>query len=139
MKDYVEAFGGVLQLDPLEAPTRRRSHLAASLPLHSASDFQRAVAKDMRTQQAIAENSTDTTAETSLRELLDLQTRNRAKEEDACVAVPLEDALKGPVHVAWKLVQDAKNDSEDSFAFNDEQIGLISLCTWLLDQAWRIM
>ena len=100
MKGYVEAFGGVLQLDLPEVPTQRRSHLAASLPLHSAADFQRAVAKEMRTQQAIAENDTDTTAETSLRELLDLQTRNQAKEEDACVAVPLEDALKGPGHVA---------------------------------------
>ena len=39
--------------------------------------------------------------------------------------------------MAWKLIQDAKNHSEDSFAFNDEQTGLISLCTWLLDQAWR--
>ena len=91
----------------------------------------------MRTQQAIAENNTDTTAETSLRELLDLQTRNQAKEEDACVAVPLEDALKGPGHVAWKLIQDAKNQSTDSFAFNDEQIRLIALCTWPLEQAWR--
>ena len=67
MKGYVEAFGGVLQLDLPEVPSQRRSHLAASLPLHSAVDFQRAVAKEMRTQQAIAENNTDTTAETSLR------------------------------------------------------------------------
>ena len=137
MKGYVEAFGCVLQLPLPEVPTQRRSHLAASLPLHSAADFQRAVAKEMPTQQAKNENNTDTTAELSLRDLLDLQTRNQAKEEDACVTVPLEDALKGPGHVAWKLIQAAKNQSTDSFAFNDEQILLIALCTWPLEQAWR--
>jgi hypothetical protein len=88
----------------------------------------------MRTQQANAENDTGPAAEPSLRELLDLQTRNQAKEEDACVIVPLEDAMRGPGHVAWKLIQDAKTDS---FAFNDEQILLIALCTWPLEQAWR--
>ena len=74
MKGYVEAFGGVLQLDLPEVPTQRRSHLAASLPLHSAADFQRAVAKEIGTQQATPEDKTDTTAEPSLRELLDLLT-----------------------------------------------------------------
>ena len=71
MKGYVEAFGGVLQLALPEVPTQRRSQLAASLPLHSAADFQRAVAKEMRTQQAMAEGNTDTTAEPDLKQLLD--------------------------------------------------------------------
>ena len=83
-----------------EHSVQRRLHLDASLPLHSAIDFQRAVAKEMRMQQASADNSTTHTLEPSLRELLDLQTRNQAKEDDACVMVPLEDALKGPGHVA---------------------------------------
>ena len=137
MKGYMQAFGGVLELALPEVPTQGRSQLAASLPLHSAADFQRAVAKEMRAQQATLENSADANTEPSLRELLDLHTRNEAKEEDACVVVPLEDALKGPGHVAWKLIQDAKNQSADSFAFNDEQILLIALCTWPLEQAWR--
>ena len=55
---------------------------------------------------------------------MDLQLRNQFKEDEACVAVPLEDALKGPGHVAWKLIQDAERHSEGSFAFNDEQIDL---------------
>ena len=72
-----------------------------------------------------------------IRDRLNLQTRNQAKEEDACVMVPLEDALKGPGHVAWKLIQDTKEQSTDSFVFNDEQILLIALCVWPLEQAWR--
>ena len=138
MKGYVEAFGGILQLALPELPTQRCSQLAVSLPLHSAADFQRAVAKEMRSQQAGGENNVETEAEPSLRDLLHLHTRNQSKAEDACVVVPLEDALKGPGHVAWKLIQDAKKQSTDSFSFNDEQILLIALCIWPLEQAWRI-
>ena len=81
MKGYVDALGGVLQLEPLEIPTHRQSHLAASLPLHAAADFQGAVAKEMRMQ---------------------LQQQSR------------EDALKGPGHVARKLMQDAKTNGRNS-------------------------
>ena len=63
----------------------------------------------MPTQQANADNNTEPTAEPSLRELLDLQTRNRAKEEDECVTVPFEDARTGAEHLAWKLIQDDRN------------------------------
>jgi hypothetical protein len=43
--------------------------------------------------------------------------------------------MKGPGHVAWKLIQDSKTES---FAFNDEQILVIALCIWPLEHAWRI-
>ena len=58
MKGYVEAFGSVLQLNMPEVPMQRRSHLAASLPLHTALDFQRAVAKEMRMQQQSSDKRT---------------------------------------------------------------------------------
>ena len=88
MKGYVDKFGSVLEFALPELSLQRRLHLAGSLPLHSAIDFQRAVAKEMQMQQASADKL-------SLEELLNLQTRNQAKEDDACPMVPLEDALNG--------------------------------------------
>ena len=51
MKRYMATFGHVLTMPAAQIPPQRRSHLAASLPLHAAQDYQRAVAKEMRQQQ----------------------------------------------------------------------------------------
>ena len=51
--------------------------------------------------------------------------------------VPLEDAIKGPGHVAWKLMQDAKNHPTESIDFNEEQRLVIALCMWHLEKAWQ--
>jgi hypothetical protein len=115
--------------------TLGRTHLVAFLPLHSAADFQRAVVKEMRGEQSEMMQAADAITEASIGDLQDLQLRNNTKENDACVTVPLEDSMKGPGHVAWKLIQDAKTES---FAFNDEQILVIALCIWPLEHAWRI-
>ena len=137
MKGYLNTFGGVLQLPLPDLPVHRRLHLAASLPFQGAADFQGALAKELRMEQLSTESNADITSEPSLRELLNLQTRKQAEEEYACVIVPLEDALKGPGRVAWKLIEDTKEQSTDSFVFNDEQILLIALCVWPLEQAWQ--
>ena len=51
--------------------------------------------------------------------------------------MPLEDVLLGPGHVAWKLIQDIKADTDNGFEFNEEQILVIALLIWPLEQAWR--
>ena len=73
----------------------------------------------------------------ALKMLLQLQQRNQAKEDQACTMVPLDDILKGPGHVARKLILEAKNRPSDPIAFNAEQVLVISLCVWPLEQAWR--
>ena len=75
--------------------------------------------------------------ELSIQDILELQCRNRAKDEEACLFVPLADALKGQGHVAWKPIQDINGGTSNDFAFNDEQILVIALQVWPLEQAWR--
>ena len=137
MKGYVEAFGSVLQLHMPEVPMQRRSHLTASLPLHKALDFQRAVAKELRTQQQNSDDHQEDTTEIDVESMRQLQYRNQVKDEQECMQVPLEDAMKGPGHVAWKLIEAAKNESKDDFEFNEEQMLVIAICIWPLEQAWR--
>lgn len=72
-----------------------------------------------------------------LRRLLQLQQRNQAKEDEACAVVPLEDIQQGPGHVALKLILEAKNCPSEPIAFNNEQLLVIALCVWPLEQAWR--
>ncbi len=127
MKNYVQVFGNLLQLPLPEAPIQPRSHLAASLQFHIAANFQRAVAKEMRMlQQSNAIPHGD--AEPSLDNLLELQHRNEAKDQEACVNMQLQDVLRGPGHVAWKLIQELKEDRTNDFEFNDKF--LLSLCTY---------
>ena len=52
--------------------------------------------------------------------------------------MPLEDLLRGLGHVAWKLMEDLKNDPERSFEFNEEQKDCIGLLVWPLEQAWQV-
>ena len=52
--------------------------------------------------------------------------------------MPLEDILRGPGHVAWKLIQSVKNDLQNPFEFNEEQINCIALQIWPVEQAWRL-
>jgi hypothetical protein len=138
MKDYVHAFGSVLQLSMPSVPTQGRSHLDASLPLHAAANFQRAVAKELRTHQQGDDKLPQDATEPSIEQLHLLQSRNEAKDQEDCVLVPLEDALRGPGHVAWKLIQDIKEDPANDFEFNEEQILVIALQIWPLEQAWRV-
>ena len=67
MKKYMETFEDVLTMPAAQIPAQRRSHLAASLPLHAAQDYQRAVAKEMRQQQqdrnSVQEDSTEPSIE----------------------------------------------------------------------------
>ena len=138
MKGYMQTFGSVLKLGLPQIRGKGRLHLPTSLPLGAAADFQRAVAKEMRMQQHDHGTSPEDLAEPSIEDIQQLHIRNRAKDEEGCVAVPLEDALKGPGHVAWKLIQDIKNDASTDFAFNEEQILVIALQIWPLEEAWRL-
>jgi hypothetical protein len=136
MKNYVQVFGNLLQLPLPEVPIQPRLHLAASLQFHIAANFQRAVAKEMRMLQnsnAIPQDD----AEPSLDNLLELQHRNEAKDQEPCVNMLLQDVLRGPGHVAWKLIQELKEDRTSDFEFNEEQILVIALHIWPLEQAWR--
>ena len=110
MRDYVQVFGSVLRLGLPEVRHQERfarsddSHLATSLPLAAAATFQRAVAKEMRMQQQGAGALEENVAESSIQDIQGLQRLNRAKDEEACLSVPLADALKGPGHVAWESI-----------------------------------
>ena len=73
----------------------------------------------------------------SIEELLALVRRNHAKEESACVNVPLDTVLRGPGHVAWKLIQDVNEHPSNNCVFNAEQIEVIALLLWPVEQAWR--
>jgi len=53
------------------------------------------------------------------------------------VSVPLPDVLLGPGHVAWKLVQNLKEDPDHGTEFNEEQVLVIALHIWPLEQVWR--
>ena len=75
--------------------------------------------------------------EASIEHLEQLRCRNQSRDDEACVVVPLEDALKGPGHVARKLIEDIKNDSTNDFQFNNEQIVIIGCSMWSVEQAWR--
>ena len=68
---------------------------------------------------------------------MSLHIRDRARDDAACMMVPLEDAVQGPGHVGWKLMQDAKNHPTESIDFNEEQLLVIALCIWPLEQAWQ--
>ena len=136
MKRYMTNFGHVLTILEAQIPKQRRSHLAASIPLHTAQNYQHAVAKEMQQQQN--RNSVEQyTTEACIEGIVELHLRNRAREEEACMTVPLENAVQGPGHVAQKLIQDAKNHPTQSICFNEEQLLVIALCVWPLEQAWR--
>jgi hypothetical protein len=59
------------------------------------------------------------------------------KEDQACANVPHEDVLLGPGHVAWKLIK-AIRESDSNLKFNEEQVLVIALQIWPLEQAWRV-
>ena len=134
MKNYVLTFQSVLQ-KPLLPPQSDNTPQKPSLLLHDAANFQNAQAKEMRMQQP---NDTETNAEVDLNDLLQLQARNQAKDNEQCINMPLEEVLRGPGHVAWKLIQGVKEDSSNNFEFNEEQIDCIALQIWPLEQAWRM-
>jgi len=68
---------------------------------------------------------------------LELQRRNEERENEGCICVPLEDVLRGPGRVAWKFIKDIKDNPDSDFEFNEEQILVIALLIWPLEQAWR--
>ena len=121
MQGYVQVFGRVLRLGLPEVSHQAGLQFATSLPLAAAATFQRAVATEMRMQQQGAGALEENVAESSIQDILDLQCRNRAKDEQACLSVPLADAVKGPGHVAWKLIQDINGDTSNDFVFNDDR------------------
>ena len=118
MKGYVFAFQSVLMktlpsVPPHNAPAK------PSLLLHDAACFQRAQAKEMRAQQP---NDAEDDADLDLNDLLQLRARNEAKDNEQCINMPLEDILRGPGHVAWKLIQGVKEDPQNPFEFNEDPI-----------------
>ena len=104
------------------------------LQINDAACFQRAQAKDVRNEQG--KEDQDYTG-IDLNDLLQLRERNEAKENQECTNMPLTDIMLGPGHVAWKLIQDAKDDPEKPIVFNDEQIDCIALQIWPLERAWQ--
>ena len=137
MKGYVGTFGKVLEMNMHQVPIEQRSHLRASLPFLTAMDYQRAVAKEMRMQQQSEDIRQNDTTVIDIESLLQLQLRNQDKEDIECVSVPLADAMKGPRHVALKLMREAENDSEKPVHFNEEQSTIIATCIYPLEQAWQ--
>ncbi len=133
MKGYASAFGAVLNICMPEMPPETMPP-RPSLTFNEAANFQRAVVKEMRTQQA---GGHEHVVEPSLEELLELQRRNGDKESGACVSLPLDDVLQGPGHTAWKLIQSLKEDPAHGIEFNEEQLLVIALQIWPLEQAWR--
>ena len=123
MKGYVLAFQSVL-LKTLPPVPLHMKPSKPSLLLHDAASFQRAQAREMRAQEP---NDAEDDANLDLSDLLQLRARNEAKDNEQCVNMPLDDILRGPGHVAWKLIQDLKEDPDGNFEFNDEQILCIAL------------
>ena len=78
----------------------------------------------MRAQQP---TEAEDDADFDLKDLLQLRARNEAKDNEQCISVPLEDMLRGPGHVAWKLIQSVKENPQNPFEFNEEQIDCIAL------------
>ena len=137
MKGYVGTFGKILEIHMHQVPIEQRSHLSASLPFHTAMDYQRAVAKEMRMRQQSHDTRQNDTTVIDIESLLQLQLRNQVKEDKECVSVPLADAMKGPRHVALKLMREAENHSENPVHFNEEQSTIIATCIYPLEQAWQ--
>ena len=122
IKGYATAFRSVLHKDMPAVPAQNVP-ARPSLPLHDARNFQRAVAKESRAE--LAKDDHEVT-ELDLDQLLELIRRNEHKENDICFNLPLEDVLLGPGHVAWKLMQDLRADTDHGFEFNEEQILVIA-------------
>ena len=137
MKGYVGTFGKILEIHMPQVPIEQRSHLSASLHFHTAMDYQRAVAKEMRMQQQSHDTRQNDTTVIDIESLLQLQLRNQVKEDKECVSVPLADAMKGPRHVALKLMREAENHTTNPVHFNEEQSTIIATCIYPLEQAWQ--
>jgi hypothetical protein len=133
MKGYVSTFRSVFEKDMPTVPAVNVLD-KPSLPHNSARSFQNAVAKEARASESTCDRDGN---ELSLQELLALVRRNEAKEEHNCSLVPLPDQLRGPGHVAWKRIQEVNADPDNNFEFNTEQIEVIALLIWPVEQAWR--
>ena len=133
MKGYASAFRTVLERDMPTVPVQNRIR-GPSLPHVHARKFQNAVARESRASQLKHDADGE---DLSIEELLALVRRNHAKDESACVNVPLDTVLRGPGHVAWKLIQDVNEHPSNNFVFNAEQIEVIALLLWPVEQAWR--
>ena len=90
--------------------------------MHATQDYHRAVAKEMRQRQQNRNSVQEGATEPGIEDIMDLHLRNRAREEEACMMVSLEDAVQGPGHVAWKLIQDARNHPTETIGFTEEQL-----------------
>ena len=117
MRMYAAAFNGVLNRSLPSVPAQN-APARPSLPIYEAANFQRCMAKEMRAPEIGKEGSGDDAVE--LQELLSLTHRNEARDSEHCVALPLHDILQGPGHVAWKLIQNLKNNATSPLEFNDE-------------------
>ena len=135
MKTYALAFDSVLQ-KKMPSVSRQNAPARPSLPIHDAANFQRCIAKDLRAQQNNKKDQDEDNVD--LDAFLELCARNEARDNEHCVTLPLDDILRGPGHVAWKLIQNLKDDAGNNFEFNDEQINCIALQIWPLEQAWRL-
>ena len=134
MQSYATTFRAMLEISAADVPPENVPP-EPSMPIWFSTNFQRVMARILHTQQAPSKDAE--TAEVDLEELLNLQHRNEAREEAACVSVPLPDVLLGPGHVAWKLVQNLREDPDHGIEFNEEQILVIALHIWPLERAWR--
>ena len=136
MKGYMGTFGKIIEGEMPQVPIEKRSHLSASLHIHNAIDYQRAVAKEMRMAKSDDIRQKDTTV-IDIESLIQLQLRNQNKDDNECKTVPLADVMKGPRHVALKLMKEAEKDLENPVHFNEEQSTIIATCIYPLEQAWQ--
>ena len=72
---------------------------------------------------------TENGAEAGIENLAELQCRNKAKDDEVCINIPLQDWLRSPGHVPWKLIQVSNADRTDDFEFNESKF-LLSLCRY---------
>ena len=134
MKSFSVWFADKLDY-PLEAkPWNSESNLSIPSRAAEAAGHQNMLSKHYRenlfaafpTDMSTSDNISPKAAVHQLQELL--RRNAQTHMQDACL-VPLEDAWVGPAHVTWKLLT--------KFPFNQEQIELIALLIYPLQQYWE--
>ena len=132
MKALATTFRKVLEK---EMPKRQRRDMNVvcrfTLLLGDAKTYQNCVAKEYRTGDKA------TLADEEMAVIFQaMRTTNQRIEEEACMLVTLADALKGPGWVARKLMKECEQECS-GFSFNEEQVWVIALQIWPLEQAFR--
>ena len=136
MRAYADVFGPILNMTSSSTVGLNRPLLEASRPIDQAKQYQQIVAKEMRSQQLRSSRSSNTEImDCDIQLIVDLMKRNAVKSKAECALIPLDQVLQGPGIVARRLIERAKETL--GVQFNKEQLLVIALCIWQLEQAWQ--